>query len=114
MKSNIINKYGRIQYLSPTRGYLGTSPYIILEIGIIKISHYKLTKKWCRWYLDVENKRYYFNGKLLNITRPNYAACGEYVLEIKCKPNNYSHFANKLIKHDCIESLGYILPGVLN
>lgn len=111
MKSNIINNYGRLQHLSLTR--FGKAPYIILEIGMIKTDHYKLNKNWCRWYYDIENKRYYFNGKLLNITRPNYAKpgemdcfkIGEYVLQVKCKPNNYLRFVNKLLFHKEIELL---------
>lgn len=99
MKSNIINKYGRVQSLSPTIANLGRSPNLILEINIIKTSHYKLNKKWCRWYFDIDNERYFFNGKLLNITRPNYADCGEYTLTIKCRSKNYLNFTSKIIKH---------------
>ena len=107
MKSNIINRYGRLQHITPAVSIRRTKPFIVIEINIIKVSDYKLTKKWCRWYFDVENKRYYFNGKLLNITRADYAACGEYVLKVKCKSNNYSHFANKLLKHEEIGAFGY-------
>lgn len=107
MKSNIINKYGTIQSLFPIRSIRGTIPHIILEIIIIKIGEYKLNKRWCRWYFDIDNKRYYFKGKLLKISKPHYGVCGEYVLEIKCEPNNYSKFANKILKHDDVGCFGW-------
>lgn len=97
-KSNIINRYGRMQSLCPITK-LRTTPCYIIELNIIKTSHYKLTKKWCRWYFDVDNKRYYLNGKLLKITRLKYAACGEYILEIKCRSKELFTFTNKLLKH---------------
>lgn len=109
MQSNIINNYGRLQSLSPTMIKRNTTPQLIIEILIIKTSHYKLNKRWCRWYCGDKNKRHYFNGKLLNIVRPNYAAPGEYILEVKCKPDNFSRFTKRLLKHGEFEQ---VLPRV--